>query len=49
MPFENFLPLLDDGIKPVVDGIKEYPIWFGDVIVMAVALGNVKKVKHMTL
>ena len=49
VPFENFLPLLDDGIKPVVDGIKEFPIWFGDVIVMAVALGNVKKGKHMTL
>ena len=26
VPFENFLPLLDDGIKPVVDGIKEFPI-----------------------
>ncbi len=49
VPFENCLPLLDNGIKPVVDGIKEFPIWFGDVIVMAVALGNVKKGKHMTL
>lgn len=49
VPFENVLPLLDGGIKPVLDGIKEFPIWFGDVIVMAVALGNVKKGKHMTL
>lgn len=49
VPFENCLPLLDNGIKPVVDGIKEFPIWFGDVIAMAVALGNVKKGKHMTL
>ena len=49
VPFENVLPLLDGGTKPVLDGIKEFPIWFGDVIVMAVALGNVKKGKHMTL
>ena len=49
VPFENVLPLLEGGIKPVTDGIKEFPIWFGDVIVMAVALGNVKKGKHMTL
>ena len=49
VPFENVLPLLDGGIKPVLDGLKEFPIWFGDVIVMAVALGNVKKGKHMTL
>ena len=49
VPLENVLPLLADGAKPVFDGIREFPIWFGDVLVMTVALGNVKISRRLTL
>lgn len=43
---ENILPLGENGIEPVMKGIAEFPIWFGDVIVMSVAMGNVKPKKR---
>ncbi|MDD7157545.1 MAG: GerAB/ArcD/ProY family transporter [Firmicutes bacterium] len=49
VPLENVLPLGEGGIKPIADGIAEFPIWFGDVIVTGVALGNVKKEKGTVL
>lgn len=49
VPLENVLPLLEDGFEPIKRGILEFPIWFGDIIVMSVAMGNVKKSKRLVL
>ncbi len=43
---ENILPLGEYGIRPVLKGIAQFPVWFGDVIVMSVAMGNVKPEKR---
>lgn len=47
VPLENVLPLLENGARPVLKGIAELPMWFGDVIVMSVAMGNVKAGKRL--
>lgn len=49
VPFENVLPIMENGFEPVKKGIAEFPIWFGDVIVMSMAMGNVKKSKNLVL
>ena len=49
VPLENVLPLLEEGASPIKEGIIKLPMWFGDVIVLAVALGNVKNTKRLVL
>lgn len=48
-PLENALPLLANGISSVMDGIARFPMWFGDVLVLVVAMGNVRIDKRMVL
>ena len=49
VPIQNIFPLFDNGIKSVVDGALTFPVWFGDVSLLLVCLGNVKLSKKIVL
>lgn len=49
VPVQNIFPLFDNGIKSVVEGTLTFPIWFGDVSLLLVCLGNVKLGKKIML
>lgn len=49
VPVSGIFPLFENGIAPILDGIGEFPIWFGDVIFLSVAMGHVKRGKHFIL
>lgn len=42
LQLDNLLPFLGEGIQPVTKGILTFPMWFGDVTVMMLFLGNIK-------
>jgi len=43
--YTNFLPVLANGKEGVVNGIKKYPVWFGDLPMISFCCGKVKKKK----
>lgn len=49
VPIANILPLFSDGLSSSVKGVLTFPIWFGDVSLLLVCLGNVKITKHTVL
>lgn len=42
MNLSALLPVLENGLKPVVKGIVTFPMWYGDTAVLLLVLGNVK-------
>lgn len=49
VPISNLLPLFSNGLKSSVEGALTFPVWFGDVSLLLVCLGNVKVSKHTVL
>ena len=41
-PIKNALPILENGLGDTINGISTFPVWFGDVTVLVVAMGNLK-------
>ena len=49
VPLFNILPLFSNGAQSTIEGIKTFPVWFGDVSLLLVCLGNVKTGKKFVL
>lgn len=42
MQGDDLLPFLEDGFSPVAKGITMFPMWFGDITVLLLFVGNIK-------
>ena len=49
VPFSNLLPFFENGGKDFALGIDSFIVWFGDVSILLVCLGNVKISKRFAL
>jgi spore germination protein KB len=49
VPIANILPLFSNGISTAVEGALTFPVWFGDVSLLLVCLGNVKLSNRVVL
>ena len=41
----NLLPFFDNGLQDFLRGIDTFPVWFGDVSLLLICLGNIKMTK----
>ncbi|MBQ4049073.1 MAG: GerAB/ArcD/ProY family transporter [Clostridia bacterium] len=47
--YTNILPVLENGTGGVMNGIKKYPVWFGDLPLLCFCCGRVKREKRFIL
>ncbi len=45
IPFSNLLPFFYHGAEDFVRGIDTFPVWFGDVSLLVICLGNIRLTK----
>ena len=45
----NLLPFFSNGAEDFVRGIKTFPVWFGDVSLLLICLGNIKITKRTVM
>ncbi len=49
VPIANIFPLFLDGVNGTLKGVLTFPVWFGDVSLLLICLGNVKLSKYIIL
>lgn len=47
--FDGLLPMLAESAEPVLENVSLFPMWFGDLSVMAVFLGEIKQSKRFVV
>ena len=47
--YTNIFPMLENGVGGVLESIKKYPVWFGDMPLLCFCCGRVKKEKRFML
>lgn len=47
--YSNIFPVLENGPSGVIEGLKKYPVWFGDLPMIAFCCGKVKKSKGFVI